>query len=108
MNNDPSPFFLMSIDRSRATTVSGVLDLLGSRAPARSTISRTDIGIAVSRRISSTTASVLICSGLRTSEKTAPTTVENEVILAPVFSGNSLDISFYDNAIKQLDTLARN
>jgi hypothetical protein len=34
----------MSIARSRATTVSGVFDLLGSRAPARSTISRTEIG----------------------------------------------------------------
>ena len=29
MKREPSPFFLMSIDRSRATTVSGVFDLLG-------------------------------------------------------------------------------
>src|SRR5256885_9831229 len=50
----------MSIERSRATTVSGAFDLLGRRAPARSTISRTDIGTEVSRRISSTTASVLM------------------------------------------------
>jgi len=47
-NLDPSPFFLMSIDKSRATTVSGVFDRLGNRRPARSTISRTDMGTRVS------------------------------------------------------------
>ncbi len=55
-----SPFLLMSMDRSRATTVSGVFDRVGSALPAASTISRTDIGTLVSRRILSTTASVLI------------------------------------------------
>ena len=30
-NNEVSPFLLMSIERSRATTVSGVFDLLGRR-----------------------------------------------------------------------------
>src|SRR5256885_380705 len=53
MNSEPSPFFLISIDRSRATTVSGVFDLLGRRTPAVSTLSPNDIGTAGSRRISS-------------------------------------------------------
>src|SRR5687768_8495101 len=81
----------MSIDRSRATTVSGVLDLLGNRAPARSTISRTDMGTAVSRRISSTTASVLMTSCLQNFELDR----RDVAILAPVFAGTSLDIVFF-------------
>src|SRR6188472_1715112 len=81
----------MSIERSRATTVSGVFDLLGRREPARSTISRTDIGTAVSRRISSTTASVLVTSCLQIFELT----VETFAILAPPIAGTSLDIIFF-------------
>ncbi len=59
-NIDCSPNFLIFTDKSRATTVSGVLDLLGKRTPARCTICFTVIGVAVSRKTSSTTASVFI------------------------------------------------
>ena len=41
---DASPRRLMSIARSRATTVSGVFDRVGSRGPATCTISFTTIG----------------------------------------------------------------
>src|ERR1051325_6234692 len=85
----------MSIERSRATTVSGVFDLLGRRTHARSTISRADIGTEVSRRISSTTASVLMTVVPPSRKDVCVWSVETGAILAPRAAGTSLDIPFF-------------
>lgn len=60
MNFDSSGCFLMSIQRSRATTFSGRNEVVGKLRPAILTISRVESGRSAARRISSTTERVLI------------------------------------------------